>query len=663
MSKSFKAPDGTEFTTRNEMRDYLMLNYYSFKDKHDIRSPLIKIPGSIDGQPFEIASCSNCTLVVLDHCAQVQIDDCRDCRILIGACSSSIFIRNSTNCSFYVCGKQIRVREVTKSTFYIYSFAEVHIELSKKLNFAPFNGGYPEQTKHFIDAQLDPHHNLWYDIYDHNDQEAKRLNWALLDPNDYESPWFPADPCDPLVKITKPGSVSTDSSSAQVGQSFGLNQMIADSNTGQKAPQKSTEPTARAIDKLKIETAMLIVTAEAKSIIPARFLSGDESEGRPVSVADFSDKIVNLGLLVGVSEDEETKRDLEAGTSKTAVNIVASLFSITSDEFDGQAIDVAMFLKACRAKVDKHLEEMEAEEEANQPIVEGDFIFQTSASATVDASTSSFLPVRSSAHDSPTSLLVSATSMSLSPLERETEALQAEARSYISGAKKWAAEGIRRPGPADAGQWSGQSLGETDPPPTTAAAAAAAEALVSASEDHELLRPHQGLSARTSVGTPSKRNAMYDDAVSLDEMEDADEYGNDYEDEGDEGGEGGEPYNGAKPTRDSRGSSGVRQVTEESKPLTGPEDFDAGLEGQFIQEFFYSLLGTGSEGKRGLVRKESLVTAALHCEEEDILWLCRALKVPEDAQAIGAFGWCADRIVLMVAVFLGDFCSLVAVFC
>ena len=60
---TFKTPDGKEFSTRAEWRDYMMLTFYSFKNKINEPAPLVKNPGDIDGQMFEIADCEGCTMV------------------------------------------------------------------------------------------------------------------------------------------------------------------------------------------------------------------------------------------------------------------------------------------------------------------------------------------------------------------------------------------------------------------------------------------------------------------------------------------------------------------------------------------------------------------------------------------------------------------------
>jgi len=203
----FKSPDGQEFTTRAAWRDHMMATYYSFSNiKGTI--PAHRLPGSIDGQMYNIADCEDTELVVMDHCEQVQIDQCKNSKIFIGACESSMFIRNCDNCTFYIACRQLRLREVTNCKFFCFSTAEVHIEYSNNVQFAPFHGGYAEQAQHLTAAKL-PYqdHNLWYDIFDHNDPGKTRTNWSLLPEGEYGNAWYPAGVCEPAVPLTKPGSV------------------------------------------------------------------------------------------------------------------------------------------------------------------------------------------------------------------------------------------------------------------------------------------------------------------------------------------------------------------------------------------------------------------------------------------------------------------------
>ena len=180
---------------------------------------------------FDIGDCENTTMIIMDHCEQTQIDHCkRNCRIFVGACASSIFIRNCEDCTFYVCTKQLRLRDCVRCKFYIMSVSEVHIEYSNAVSFAPFNGGYPEHAQHLSEARLDISHNLWYDIFDHNDQAKTHVNWSLIPESEYEEIWFPAGKCEVAVPITKPGSVVRFFEEESM-QTFGANQLVADATS------------------------------------------------------------------------------------------------------------------------------------------------------------------------------------------------------------------------------------------------------------------------------------------------------------------------------------------------------------------------------------------------------------------------------------------------
>lgn len=62
------------------------LTYYSFHDVRDARgkAALVKQPGTVSGQMFDIINCMDSELIIMDSCEQVQIDQAKNCRIFIG---------------------------------------------------------------------------------------------------------------------------------------------------------------------------------------------------------------------------------------------------------------------------------------------------------------------------------------------------------------------------------------------------------------------------------------------------------------------------------------------------------------------------------------------------------------------------------------------------
>lgn len=107
---AFTASDGTGFDDRSAYRKYEFELSYTFKKKSGVPGMLSehrKEPGAIAGQPFEIADCNHCKLMVLDHTEAVQIDYVDNSKVFLGACCDSVFVRNCTNCTFTIACKQV----------------------------------------------------------------------------------------------------------------------------------------------------------------------------------------------------------------------------------------------------------------------------------------------------------------------------------------------------------------------------------------------------------------------------------------------------------------------------------------------------------------------------------------------------------------------------
>ena len=212
----YTASDGTEFDTKREWRKYEFELSFTFKNKKN--EQLSKEAGKIEGQPFDIAECEGCEIVITDHCDQVQIDQLKTCRVFLGASSESVFVRDCSDCTFYLACKQLRTRDCHNCTFYLYAKTEPIIELSDEICFAPFLGGYPEQAQHMKSANLDPSYNLWWGVFDFND-EFKTLNhWKYLDENE-RKPWFPRGGTDQICACPPPGDAAALPS--QTGGNFG----------------------------------------------------------------------------------------------------------------------------------------------------------------------------------------------------------------------------------------------------------------------------------------------------------------------------------------------------------------------------------------------------------------------------------------------------------
>ncbi len=78
---------------------------------------LMKKPGDINGQAFKLESLSGCTVWLMDHFAQIYVDNCKDCHFFIGAIKGSIQIRKSSNCQISVACQQFRCTDLHEYFF------------------------------------------------------------------------------------------------------------------------------------------------------------------------------------------------------------------------------------------------------------------------------------------------------------------------------------------------------------------------------------------------------------------------------------------------------------------------------------------------------------------------------------------------------------------
>jgi len=107
------------------------------------------------------------------------VDECKNCKVLIGPCDSSTFVRDCKNCTFWITTRQLRTRDCKDCIFYLHSHTEPIIESSQDLAFAPFSASYPGLTQHFEGAKLDAGKNFWSAIFDFTGR-PDGANWRIL---------------------------------------------------------------------------------------------------------------------------------------------------------------------------------------------------------------------------------------------------------------------------------------------------------------------------------------------------------------------------------------------------------------------------------------------------------------------------------------------------
>ncbi|CAE7451415.1 rp2 [Symbiodinium sp. CCMP2592] len=155
------------------------LQPYAIHDRFN--KTIVRKPGAFGGLDcvdFHVEDCSGCTCLVCEKSSEFHADGLVDCRLVIGPCENSTFVRNCENCTFWVATKQFRVRECINCTFYLHCHTEPIIESSKDLRVAPFCAEYPGLSQQFREAKFDPTKNFWNAIYDFTGK-AESANWQI----------------------------------------------------------------------------------------------------------------------------------------------------------------------------------------------------------------------------------------------------------------------------------------------------------------------------------------------------------------------------------------------------------------------------------------------------------------------------------------------------
>jgi len=125
-----------------------------------------------------------CTIRIYGTPSTLHMVNLKNCTILVGPVTSSVFAHNCDECVFAFACQQLRLHSSTDCTIYLHVTSRAIIEDCTKIYVAPYNWTYEDQTNHFNLAGLDPKINNWNYIDDFNwlSSEKQSPNWSILEP-------------------------------------------------------------------------------------------------------------------------------------------------------------------------------------------------------------------------------------------------------------------------------------------------------------------------------------------------------------------------------------------------------------------------------------------------------------------------------------------------
>ncbi|KAF4317569.1 hypothetical protein BBO99_00006800 [Phytophthora kernoviae] len=232
---------------------------------------LAKLPGSINGQQFLIEDCHNCDIFLLDHCTSVQIDACVNCRIVVGPCESSVFLRDCKRCTLVCAVQQFRTRDCEDVDVYLYSATEPIIETSSCMKFACFPLTYFSLQQQFRQAKFSPWNNHWSEIYNFTPDHG---GWKPLPTQPFESPLAAVMPVEEngARSLWKMPSWTAE----ELGLSVDLPQLVVPLTSGVCARKENA-------------TAVLVCFSMPKDAIMVDFVSSIAAKKTGTSTGDSSE--------------------------------------------------------------------------------------------------------------------------------------------------------------------------------------------------------------------------------------------------------------------------------------------------------------------------------------------------------------------------------------
>ncbi|XP_074660584.1 tubulin-specific chaperone C-like [Tubulanus polymorphus] len=149
---------------------------------------LSKSEEEINNKDVALSNLSDCTIKLTGAPSAMHVNKLKDCVVLCGPISGSIFIDNCSNCSFVVACQQLRIHSTTDSKFYIHVTSRAIIEDCSNVEFAPYCFAYDQIDRHYLIAGLDRKRNNWNDIDDFNwlASDTHSPNWSLIEESEHK---------------------------------------------------------------------------------------------------------------------------------------------------------------------------------------------------------------------------------------------------------------------------------------------------------------------------------------------------------------------------------------------------------------------------------------------------------------------------------------------
>ena len=145
----------------------------------------------VEKRDVVLSSLNRCRVIIHGSPSTVHITSVRDCVVLCGPTSGSVFVDDCEASTVVVACQQLRVHRTSGTSFYLHVTSRAIIEDCSMVQFAPYNWTYTDLDEDFEKAGLDRARNNWNAIDDFNWLAADKQspNWSVMDKDPRISSW------------------------------------------------------------------------------------------------------------------------------------------------------------------------------------------------------------------------------------------------------------------------------------------------------------------------------------------------------------------------------------------------------------------------------------------------------------------------------------------
>ncbi|XP_072523884.1 tubulin-specific chaperone C [Salminus brasiliensis] len=138
---------------------------------------------------------TNCKVRMLGSPSTLHIKNVKDCLILSGPVSSSVFVDECSSCTLGFACQQLRTHNTTDTQIYLHVTSRAIVEDCQGVRFAPLTWTYDGMDSDFRVSGLDPKRNNWSLVDDFNWLAAgtPSPNWTVIPEDERISSWDTAE--------------------------------------------------------------------------------------------------------------------------------------------------------------------------------------------------------------------------------------------------------------------------------------------------------------------------------------------------------------------------------------------------------------------------------------------------------------------------------------